>query len=407
MFVGADAVRDWIAGVIGNASTPSSPGGHERHDGITTVYYRNSDSAAPIELCTGGVCGSGWGRTDFGQLFGAQPVKGLISTYIRSDSASAFVWRGNDNNIWHATLTSNWSIDPVTGVGHAGLPGGATGDPSAYVRSDLVSAIAFTTSDGHIHEASFGGSPPDWHDGDVTNAAGGLSKAPAGSNPVGYIRADGVTAIVYLSGTKIIELALVPISPISPEAFMCSVGTNSWLATNITDLLGSAVGGTAPPPAASPPRPYTRSDGVSAIVYRSTSNHIIQLSFGAYGWIQRDLTGATGDASSAPVPYVREDGANGVLFADTSGNLTTFELPPFNTFPEVWIRTNLTTTTGSVVPASFNGAPIGSAFLRADGSTEVVFQGANKHVFGIKHGPTGWQKDTSNSSTGDLTPGGA
>lgn len=78
---------------------------------------------------------------------------------------------------------------------------------TAFVRSDGISSVPFVSSDKHVRELSFNGAT--WSKGDLT-ALTGAALADGSSFPRGYVRADNVSAIVYVSGDNHVrELALI------------------------------------------------------------------------------------------------------------------------------------------------------------------------------------------------------
>jgi hypothetical protein len=98
---------------------------------------------------------------------------------------------------------------------------------------------------------------------------------PAAGNPVGYVRSDGTSAVVYRSTTgRIMELALV--------------GTSlSWVATDLTNGDGATPTGD--------PSPYVRASGVNTVLFRSADNHVHELTLAGATWTAADLTDLAGE----------------------------------------------------------------------------------------------------------------
>ena len=127
----------------------------------------------------------------------------------------------------------------------------------------------------------------------------------------------------------------------------------------------SALTSTNPPAAASKPVGYARTGGMNAIVYRSTSNTIIELFLISGQWYWQQLaTGAAGD----PAVYVRTDTKEVVLFRNASGEI--IERSNGNG----WSSANLTSITNADVPA---GNP--AVYHRRDGYNAILFESAG-HV---------------------------
>src|SRR5262249_4904841 len=93
-------------------------------------------------------------------------------------------------------------------------------------------------------------------------------------------------------------------------------GPFSW-AWTVSDLSAGKGGG----PAASDPFGYIRGDAQNTVVYRNTSNHIIELS-GA-GWVANDLTAQKGapNATGSPSAYLRSDAVSSIVFLAADGHV--------------------------------------------------------------------------------------
>jgi hypothetical protein len=84
----------------------------------------------------------------------------------------------NTGHIYELWLGSAWQYYELTSVPHAVL-GYA---PVGYVRGDGISAVVYLGTDSHIHEIRL---DTKWHAADLTNLAGGPD---AGSSPWPYNR---------------------------------------------------------------------------------------------------------------------------------------------------------------------------------------------------------------------------
>jgi hypothetical protein len=241
-----------------------------------------------------------------------------------------FLWTGNKwEEVWR------WAdLSAITGAPDA------ASDPYGYVRSDGISSVLYTGGDGHIHELRLEGG---WIWADLTAIAG--TPAALHLAPIGYVRGDGINAIVYYasSNSHIIELRL----------------EDSWQTADLTDLTG------APLPRSSPSA-YVRSDGVSTINYAGADYHVHDLRLES-GWIWSDLTAITGapETEGRPCGYVRSDGVNAIVYATAApyaGHI--FEIRLSNG----WHYYELTSVSG----ADLGDAPVGH--VRADGVSAVVYQ---------------------------------
>jgi len=138
-------------------------------------------------------------------------------------------------------------------------------------------------------------------------------------------------------------------------------GQPPWLATDLT--LASGANRAAP---VGSPFPYARLDGCTAIVYVGSDVDIHELTNCGSGWRDQDLTSAAGyppSPTTDPSGYVRSDKVNAVLFVGTDGNL--YELASSN---DTWRN--------QILPAS---SPMGtrfhrpSGYVRPDGLNAVVY----------------------------------
>ena len=77
-----------------------------------------------------------------------------------------------------------------------GLPAAASG-PHPYRRSDGANAIVYRDTSGRIQELSFKPGVFGWTLTELT-ASAGRSGLPALTDPILYVRADGVSAVLYL-----------------------------------------------------------------------------------------------------------------------------------------------------------------------------------------------------------------
>jgi len=99
----------------------------------------------------------------------------------------------------------------------------AASDPVAYVRSDGVTAVLFKSSDNRIRELTLvGGS---WVSSDLNAATGGPLADGAGLNA--YVRADRVNAVVYRTADNHVhELSLAK-------------GGGTWSHGDLTSIVGA------------------------------------------------------------------------------------------------------------------------------------------------------------------------
>jgi hypothetical protein len=175
--------------------------------------------------------------------------------------------------VWEYTLSDisggNWGGTNLTVA--AGLSATATLQPRGYVRFDGVPAVVFSTSDGHISELTYTGT---WNNGDLTAITG----APLASDaPAPYVRADRVSSVIFRS-----------VGDMRVREFTLSGGV--WTAWDLSSFAGGPASATVTP------FPYLRGDGTSSVVYMSNDSHVRELTLPWLGsaWSAWDLTVASG-----------------------------------------------------------------------------------------------------------------
>jgi hypothetical protein len=256
---------------------------------------------------------------------------------------------------------------------------------------------------------------------DVTEVAtvsgwrGGLKHGARQSNAndvVGFVRADGVNAVMHraLNG-NLHEMRLVggnwQVTDINPSATVSSRLSSYRRVENVDaiifrsstnrviQLLRTSTGWndeadlttlTGAELAAGNPTAYVRADGINAVVYRgATTGHIIELRRGSRGFIATDLTAAAGSslvASSDPIANVRSDGFNSIVFRTSGGNLA--EL--FKTTGGGWSIGNPAANAGAPAPAD---RPF--AYTKRDGTNTIVYRQATNQIVELTLVGSQWQ----------------
>jgi len=301
---------------------------------------------------------------------GAPTAVGPVSVFLQYDGSNTIIYRTPANHIEMLKLAkgaTSWGASDLS-VNVSGCPTLASntlaaGPPSGYTRSDKTSAVVYRGTDNHVYELSKPYGSTCWQIGDLNGVSGSLV---AGMDPMGFVRADGYDSVVYADTAN------------NLREFALPLGSNIW--TN-ESIMTPPAGWTMPPGASGPPRGYVRSDGVSAVVYRS-STHIWELSRSAGEpsssptWYAGELTPAGATANSDPMPYIRADGQSTVMYADTAGHIQELALPYGSTS---WSTGDLSTVPGT--PVAVDG-PMG--YTRADNNSAVVFHDAGGHVWQLK-----------------------
>jgi hypothetical protein len=370
--VRGDFFRAWAQGIIGTAPAAGTPAGYERSDGISSIAYPHFETNRIRELA---LVSSQWSLGDLNSAAGSTVLAtSEVSAYVRSDGASAVVFRGNDQHVRELALGpigGGWSAAMLTDCG-GGLctpstlvAGGSR--PAAYVRSDRVSAVVYRSMDNHIRELSRNDNGS-WSKADLTAITG----APAAAgDPIGYVRADGINAVTYKSTSgRVIEIALA--------------GGSQWSAGDLSGVVGATDSGRL---VSFGPRPYTRPDGVTAVIYVDATKRIQELSLVNGSWGINSFSGFTGTTTNVAVPYVRGDGIAAVVYINTDSRIREAALQPTG-----WTVTDLTAATGAPTPLNpVNGVgSILNGYVRGDNVTTVVYQTPARHVIELSRAGGTW-----------------
>ena len=295
------------------------------------------------------------------------PSVGDPAGYARSDGVSAIVYRNSSNRLKELSLSGAWGVGDLTAI--SGAPVMAS-QPSAYVRADNVNAVVYRSADNHIREISLAAGG--WSAGDLSAIAG----APAAvGDPAAYSRTDSVSVVVYRTSSNHIEEISLPVNGLT------------WSRGD----LNAASGGAAL--AVSDPVGYARADSVNAVVYRSSDNHVREISLapGGASWSAGDLSALTGAPSAAGKPhgYRRSDHVSAVVYRGTDGHVREISLASGGS----WGVGDLTAISAAPLASS---DPIG--YVRADGVNAVVYLSSDGHVREISLSPT-----TGIWSVGDIS----
>lgn len=345
--VSAPNFRDWAQGLIGNDTAFGSLRGIERNDALSAIYYLSSSKV--IELAH---TDSGWVRTDLSSLLGGPTPATLPQAVTRFDGYTSVYFKTSTNRIHEFALRhgGGWSHGDVTTS--AGGPE-AFGQPYAFALSNRVTAVVFRTIQGAVHQFRLLPGATRWTNVDVTAQTG----APATwSDPIGFVRADGQNSIVYRSADgHIRELRQGFASP-------------AYVHHDLTQLAGAT-------PAVGQPRPYTRSDGVSAVVYRGANNEIHELANINNGWVFTNISSQVSlptMGSTDPIAFVTQNGST-VIVAKTVNNHI-YQIRLLEGFG--WIKSDI--ADGTSAPLA-SGDFIG-AYVRGDRHSAIIYFSSDGHL---------------------------
>jgi hypothetical protein len=241
---------------------------------------------------------------------------------------------------------------------------------------------------------------------------------------VGYVRSDGLDAVVHVNiAGEIRELVRVngqwqvgdPQPSTAPAvhigrkvaAYRRHDGTNAIVYRSTTNrIIELALDGTwdwsdltsaaNAELSAGQPAAYVKADGVSAVVYRgATTGHIIELRLGSRGWVKRDLMAAAGSSATAesdPTAFVRSDGFSSVVFQASDA---VYELR--QSVGGSWVIGAPSVLAGGA-PAV--GRPFG--FTHSSGTNAIVYRTAAGQIIRLTLAGTQWSAaQLATGATGD------
>jgi hypothetical protein len=250
-------------------------------------------------------------------------------------------------------------------------------------------------------------------------ANGIIGSAPTFGALTGYERSDLFSSVLYVNPSNhVIELVRgtggwlrgdltssigTVNSSSNPSAFVSWEGRSSivfrssdnhirelslphnggYSASDLSQTLG------APAAAVSAnPTSYSRSDRVSVVLYRDSGNHVVEISRdpnqGFWCCVNAlDTIVGTPIAASDPAGYVRADGSNGVVYRDTTGTIWELSLP----MGGFWSAKNVSAEAGAPVAV---GQP--RPYTRPDGTNAIVYRSiTDNRIREVRLTASGWQ----------------
>jgi hypothetical protein len=203
------------------------------------------------------------------------------------------------------------------------------------------------------------------------------------SAPWGYLRADGVDAVLYVDGNRRVhEITRVGATSIDLDYGIAPINAPMAAGGQFNGPVPDVIG-------------YVRADNRSAVVYRDTNSHVIEILHNPGGnpsWVVYDLTSLSGAqvvvAKGSAFPYARSDGYNTIVYAANDAQI--HELAAFNTTGPgsgAWGDYSLSVVTGTFTGPSSD--PWG--YRRSDGWNCVVYIGDDNKLHELAFYPgSGW-----------------
>jgi len=206
-------------GFAGGLLDRTIPSGYVRHDGVAAYLY--IDTFKHIHEVTAG--GGNVDLFNAYALNAplpyvplAEPFSGYffppgdVFGYVRSDNVSAIVYTAQGGDV--IELRSNFGSQPPWLVTDLTMVSGATAraavNATPYVRSDGWNTVVYFGTETHIHELASLGGGSGWSDADLSLVTGDLVFATTDLSP--YVRSDGYNSIVFGSNQTMHEFAYHP-----------------------------------------------------------------------------------------------------------------------------------------------------------------------------------------------------
>jgi hypothetical protein len=297
------------------------------------------------------------------------PAQNAPFGYQRGDGVPAVVSLGSDNHIHEMPwVGSSWAGPFDFNALFSPAPPNGTGSPSAYVVGDpggIFTSAVVYRSGGSIIQF-FAAAGQNWNWANLRTLAGGATVPLAESDPAGMLRGGGGTG----NSNGIQSVVYRSTSDDIIELNTCG---NAWNARNLTTLTGA-------PKALNAPKPYTRNGGIPTVVYRSDAKDIIELIYYNGGWTDGNLSAITGapDAADEPMGYARREwNIDAVVYRATNNHIIELSLVRGSN----WSDGDLTAISGA---PNAEGRPW--AYVRHDGVNAVVFRGSNDHIWELTLG---------------------
>jgi hypothetical protein len=240
-----------------------------RGDGVATIVYAEEGGTSGDHVAQLHLSGENWVHSNLSELTQTQsPLVIAPAGYVKSDHVTAVVFTDIEPGLQTRGIiemalpqNGNWTSKNLFSSSSTPLP-----DPRrwlmGFIRADGAPAVLYAGFDRGVHELAFVGDR--W----VGSALSQLANAPKMKDillegPVGYVRGDGTTAVVYSgSDDHIHELTAVGHTWTHSDLFSLAPAT------------GTLADGT---PTASYPFAYVRSDRVSSILWIAPDKQIHEL----------------------------------------------------------------------------------------------------------------------------------
>jgi hypothetical protein len=230
-----------------------------RGDGVAVVVYvgltGTGSDGDPVRAHVDqlALTAGNWVHSNLSELTQSSNSNIVLKTagYVKPNKITAVI---HDQGIMELSLppNGNWTKTDLFSSLQAPRPTPLRW-PMGFVRGDGIASVVYYV-EGAIHELAFVAG--NWVAADLSDAADAPPAfAMQATGPMGYVRGDGVTAVVYSGQDRMHELTLV---------------RDHWLHSDLSQAAGTLTD-------AGYPFAYARSDGVSSVVYNGSDGHIHEL----------------------------------------------------------------------------------------------------------------------------------
>jgi hypothetical protein len=202
-----------------NVAPYMTPAGYRRHDGLSAYMYLDPDGhlhehvgSQDTDFATTFGINAPIGDVPTCFDCASQDITG----YVRSDNQSAVVYVSRDHHAIEVRSNFSgwppWVATDLTIAAHARVNVGLASNVVPYVRSDGWNSLVYVGNDSHVHELATLGNG--WGDWDLSAATGDVT-IPIMSNIWGYQRSDGWNSVLYVGyhgqgDLRVHELAYYP-----------------------------------------------------------------------------------------------------------------------------------------------------------------------------------------------------
>jgi hypothetical protein len=294
----------------------------------------------------------------------AAPETGLTS-YSFSTADAQIVYVGTNQHVYQLAWLGpglGWINQDLTAMAGSSTP--LASPKSAFTSFSLshgTEQVVYQGADQHVYQLVWTGSA--WINQDLTTMAGSSISVAPGSGLTNYSLSTTDLQVVYLGADQ--------------HVYQFAWNGSVWLNQDLTVMAGSNI------PLANSGSNFTRfslSRGTEQVVYQGADQHVYQLVWTGSAWINQDLTAMTGSSTfvapgSGLTSYSLSTSGVQVVYLGSDQHVYQFAWNG-----SVWLNQDLTVMAGSNITLATPNSTF-MLFSLVSGTDQVVYQGANQHVY--------------------------